>query len=128
MTTKAKKKRVTVNLYAHTEGIDKEYNGRLLGFITGEEFNVLLKNKSLQSKFLTVEAVSVDEIAKNYETLNGLRIVVAVKRVDDKDVLKQLFVSEPLDTVSYYYPERKEIGFMTVDNNLLMMTQEEVEQ
>jgi len=127
MTNKAKKKRVTVNLYGHVDQIDKEYQGRLLGFITNEEFNAVLKNKSLQSKFLTVESTPIEEIAHNYETLNGLRLVVAVRKIDSKDVMKQLFITEPLDTVSYYYPGKDEIGFITEDNNMVIAVQEEVE-
>jgi hypothetical protein len=127
MTNKAKKRRITVNLYSAQDNIDKEYQGRMLGFITGEEFNALLKNKQLQTKFLTVESVPIEDIVKNYSVLNGLRLVVAVKKIDEKDVIKQLFVSEPLDTVSYYYPDKKEVGFTTEDSNMIMAVQDEVE-
>ena len=89
-------------------------------------FNALINNKSLQTKFLTVETVSIEDIAGNYAELDGLRLVVSVKKIDNQDVVKQLFVSEPLNTITYYYPEKKEIVLTTDDDNMIMVVQNEV--
>lgn len=127
MTNKAKKKKVVVNLYGHQSQIDKQYSGRLLGLITSEEFNALIKNKSLQTKFLTSETVGIKEINDNYSELNGLRIVVAVKKIGDTEVTKQLFVSEPLNMINYFYSQKNEMGLITDEDNLITIAQDEVD-
>ena len=127
MTTKSKKKRININIHVSEDNISKGYQGRLLGLITGKEFNTLLKSKRLQIKFLTTESISISDIGDNYGSLGGLRLVVAVKKIDDKEVIKQLFVSEPLSTVNHYYPVKREISFTTENGNIVAAVQSEVE-
>ncbi len=86
-----------------------------------------MKNKPLQSKLLTTESISIDKIGENYGQLNGLRLVVAVKKIDDVEVIKRLFVSEPLSTINHYYPVKKEVSFTTEDGNIVSAVQNEVE-
>ena len=121
MTNKAKKKRVTVNLYGHVSNVDVEYDGRLLGFVNREQFAAIIKDKKLRNKIFTIEAVSVDDVASHYDSLEGKRIVIAVRDIDGKTVPKTLFISEELTDLSYFYSEVGEIALTTTDGNMILI-------
>jgi hypothetical protein len=126
MTTKAKKKIVDIDLYNNAEGNSRSYKGRLLGFITTEEFQAMINNKALQNKIYTSETVPVSLLGTKFDDLKEMRLVASVKEAGDKTVDKTLFVTEPLYTLSWYYPEDKTIGIVTKDNNMVIIAEDEV--
>lgn len=101
MTTK-KKVKTTISLFKTQDrgGGGKIYEGRLLGLIDDEQFAILIKEKEVQRKFLTTEATPLRDITDGYKKMNGLRLVMAVKKVDNESVDKNLFVSEKLANIA----------------------------
>lgn len=100
--TGKKKVKTTISLFKTLErgGSGKIYEGRLLGLINDEQFAVLMREKEIQNKFLTTEAASLREIVDAHKKMNGLRLVMAVKKIDEKNVDKHIFVSEKLELIS----------------------------
>ena len=103
-----------------------KYKGRLLGLITDEEFNAIIKSAGLQKKVATKETVLLSEITDNHKDLSGYRLVLAIKSKDDITVIgKKLFVSERLHLVSYVRPNKNECG-ITGEVNSYMFIKEGV--
>jgi hypothetical protein len=97
-----KKVKTTISLFKILErgGAGKMYEGRLLGLINDEQFATLMKEKEIQNKFLTTEATSLWEITEAHKKMNGLRLCMAVKKIDNVEVDKHIFVSEKLELIS----------------------------
>jgi hypothetical protein len=89
--------------YVHCESLDTGHSvsGRLLGLIDDAEFFNLVKNKKLRKKAFSAETKPLEEIAKGYVTLDGLRLVLAKKRENGRKVMgKELFVSQKLTMIA----------------------------
>lgn len=116
--TITKKRRVKVDVFA--DGMNKVYNGRLLGLIDDGEFNHLLSDKLTQIKCKTRSTMTVKEIVDNHQELNGLRLMMVVHEIDEKNAAPHLFVSERLHFVSYVTPDSC-CGFTGVSDSYLMV-------
>lgn len=133
MSSNKDKRRIKVELYQHHQGkettIENEYEGRLLGLIDSSQFSSLLKHKSLQSKFLTMETMKLSEITEHYKEMNGLRLAVAVKKRNGEWADKYLFVSEKLSNVSYTAGKGQaelQAGFSGSNGGWLLLTEKVV--
>ena len=127
--TKLKRRTVSIDFWgsssisrANLGSNGRAYSGRLLGLITDEEFASLIENSELQKKCYTSATIPLSEIVDNHEALDGYRIVVAVKEINDKPVIGQrLFITERLSLVSYLNTNKSagitgEIGaYMLID-------------
>jgi hypothetical protein len=78
------------------------YVGRVLGLVTPEEFNALIRNKNLQRKILSAATVKCSEIADIEEDLiRDMRLVVDVKKKDEnKNLPRTVLVSSPIDFIN----------------------------
>lgn len=83
---------------------DNTYEGRLLGLITDKEFNILVNNTKVQKRILTSETVTLESIWKDRTTLNGMRIVIAIRKINDVTRYKSLFITQRLGMVNYTNP------------------------
>jgi len=103
----ASKKIVTVVIYESDGNKDKKYEGRLLGLINDDEFNALARNSVVRGRCITKRTMPLSVITEckkfdGIDGLNGLRLVVAVKKKDGVDCYKKiLLVSEKLEYISY---------------------------
>lgn len=80
---------------------EQTYTGRFLGFIKDDEFNALCHSKELASKIECRETQSLMSSIANRVRLNGYRIVLVVRKVNDVNVKdKKLYISEKLDLIS----------------------------
>jgi len=128
--TKLKKRTISIDFWgsssisrANLGSNGKAYSGRLLGLITDEEFASLIENPDLQKKCYTSATIPLSEIVDNHEALDGYRIVVAVKEIDDKPVIGQrLFVTERLSLVSYLNTDKS--AGITGENGAYMLIDE----
>jgi hypothetical protein len=79
----------------------KSYVGRFLGLVDDKEFHTIISKHRSQGKVFSAESVPLSDIAKNYEDLDGLRFVLAVKEVDGHaPKMKLLFISDRLSYVA----------------------------
>ncbi len=127
MITEEETKRVVIaKVFTSDNEDDKTYEGRLLGLIDDKEFNSLLKSPQLQSKCITRESVPLSVITKQYQKLDGLRMVMAVKKVGNEVASKLLFISEKLDRVSYVKNENDAAFTGESDCSYIMIEEKEV--
>ena len=128
--TKLKRRTVSIDFWgsssisrANLGSNGRAYSGRLLGLITDEEFASLIENSELQKKCYTSATIPLSEIVDNHEALDGYRIVVAVKEIDDKPVIGQrLFITERLSLVSYLNTNKS--AGITGENGAYMLIDE----
>jgi len=128
--TKLKRRTVSINFWgsssisrANLGSNGRAYSGRLLGLITDEEFASLIENSELQKKCYTSATIPLSEIVDNHEALDGYRIVVAVKEINDKPVIGQrLFITERLSLVSYLNTNKS--AGITGENGAYMLIDE----
>ena len=128
--TKLKRRTVSIDFWgsssisrANLGSNGRAYSGRLLGLITDEEFASLIENPDLQKKCYTSATIPLSEIVDNHEALDGYRIVVAVKEIDDKPVIGQrLFITERLSLVSYLNTNKS--AGITGENGAYMLIDE----
>ncbi len=116
--TETKKKRIKLDVYA--DGIKRSYFGRLLGLIDDEEFNHLLFNKPTQTTCKTRATVSTKTVVDNYQTMDGLRLMMFASEIDGKTAAPHLFISERLHMVSYVIPSNQ-CGFTGESDSYLMV-------
>ena len=119
-----RKLRATVNVHNGNKAT-VEYQGRILGLVDDKEFNTLLKDRKLQNKCNTRRTMSLKEITDSHIDLEGLRLVVAVKKIDKVSALPTLFVSERLHYVSYVQPSG-DCGFTGESHSYIMAEEKEV--
>lgn len=95
-----------INLFAPTESGETKYTGRFLGFIKDDEFNALMKNPDKVSTRLESKATQpIVEIASKFDDVVGYRLVMTIKKIDDRSVLrKMLFISERIDIIDSVVP------------------------
>ncbi len=128
--TKLKRRTVSIDFWgsssisrANLGSNGRAYSGRLLGLITDEEFASLIENSELQKKCYTSATIPLSEIVDNHEALDGYRIVVAVKEINDKPVIGQrLFITERLSLVSYLNTNKS--AGITGENGAYMLIDE----
>ena len=78
------------------------YEGRVLGFVTAEEYNAILNVPKLKFKIFNYETQPLKSLVK-LNNVKAMRLVMAIQKINDKaEYSKKLFVTEPLDMVSYY--------------------------
>jgi len=83
-----------------------------------------LNSRTLQNKFFTSPTISIKDIGDNYDHLDGMRLVVAVKERGNQPVGRELFVSDKLLTVSYC--NKDEIGIAEDGGGFILIKEEEV--
>lgn len=123
---KETKKLVKVEVYTGSDEEDKVYEGRLLGLIDDKEFNSLIKSPQLQAKCITKGTISLSDITTQYQELEGLRVVIAAKKIGEEIATKILFISERLDRVSYVKKKTNEAAFTGESDSFIMIKEEEV--
>jgi len=118
------KKYVTVDLYEENRSV----TGRFLGMIDDKEFATILNNRKLQNKLFSAESKPIADIETMDTDIDGLRILIAVRKIDDKDTLrKTLFISEPLEMVGHAATtnqENPQIGVCAVHKSCYIMIEE----
>ena len=105
-----------IDLSTTIAGKERKYTGRFLGFIKDDEFNALIQNADKVSTRLESKATQpIMEVATKFSEMIGHRLVMTVKKVDDKDVLnKTLFITEGLEVIDSVVPGKdKENGKVT---------------
>jgi len=131
--TKLRKRTVNIDFFdgdpesrASRGGNGKTYSGRLIGLINDKEFASMIANKEVRKKCFTSATIPLSDIVDNYESLDGFRIVVALKEMDDKPVIgkNKLFITERLSLVSYLNTDKS--AGITGENGAYMMISEEV--
>jgi hypothetical protein len=79
------------------------YYGRLLGIMSDEDFHVLIGKKEAQNKLFTAETKPLSEIGRNYDKLDGKRIIMTIREVDGTPLVeRKFFVTEKLGMISFY--------------------------
>lgn len=135
--TKLRKRLISIDFWSGclgtkaTRGTDgKRYTGRLVGLITDKEFAALIENDSVQKRCFTSGTIPLSDIVDHHEELDGYRIVMAIKKIDDNPVLGQrLFITERLALVSQLNPDTtaKSAG-ITGESGSYMMIEEEMSE
>jgi hypothetical protein len=81
-------------------GSSIKYTGRVLGVLSGVEFNTLIQKQDVQRKILSGPTVAIKDIGDNFDDIKDLRLAFAIKTKDGETRLETLFVTEPLDMVT----------------------------
>lgn len=81
-------------------GSSIKYTGRVLGMLSGVEFNTLVQKQDVQRKILSGPTVAIKDIGDSFDDIKDLRLALAIKTKDGKSCLETLFVTEPLDMVT----------------------------
>ena len=105
-----------IDLSTTVVGKERKYTGRFLGFITDSEFNALVQNPDKVPTRLESKATQpIMETAAKFDDVVGHRLVMTVKKVDDKDVFKKtLFITEGLEVIDSVVPRKdKKLGKVT---------------
>jgi len=103
-------KQQLIELTTTIGGKERKYIGRFLGFIKDSEFNALVQNPTKVPTRLESKATQpLMEVAPKFDQMIGHRLVMSIKKVDDKTVLKKtLFITEGLETIDEVTPPQKE--------------------
>jgi hypothetical protein len=122
MTPISKKVDVSVHI---SQNKNFELSGRFLGLITTEQYAKLFEDPKLMAKLFCVATKPIGAISK-MATLNEERLVVALKKINGKDVNENtLFFSEPLDVISEFR-NINEISLSGTDSFICVKEREEV--
>lgn len=119
-----------VNARASRGSAGKRYTGRLVGLIADKEFAALIESDSIQKKCFTSGTIPLADIVDHHEELEGYRVVIALKKIDDEPVLGQrLFITERLSLVSQLNPNKtaKSAGITGESGSYMMIEEELVE-
>lgn len=128
--TKLKRRLVNVDFYpsdvesrASRGANGRVYNGRLIGLINDKEFAAIIANKELQKKCYTSGTMSLSDIVDHHEKLDGYRMVIAIRKVDNNNVIgNKLLITERLSLVSYL--DKDKTAGITGENGAYMMVEE----
>jgi hypothetical protein len=103
---------------------DVKYVGRFLGFIKDDEFNALIdKPGEVAQRLESKASLPLVEIARTRDKLNGHRLVMTIKKIDDEACFtKRLFVSGRLDLIDEVAGTKVKIS--TDDDNVLLLEEE----
>jgi len=115
-----KKKKVVIELCEHR----RTYEGRLLGLIDDREFSAVLEKKRYQNKLFSSETTPLNSIVSNHSRLNGMRLALAIRKIDGKVVGgKHLFITERLDFVGSQ--GGNEAGILGYQDEYYLLTEED---
>lgn len=121
------KRKVTCDLYneAQERMIVK---GRLLGYITEEEFAVIAQHPKVQKGVITSETVSLADLDKASSKLIGKRLVLEAKKIDDRvENKRKLFITDVItEIVCYTDRDNTGIEYMSLEtkhNQWLALTE-----
>ena len=118
MKKKKERRTVTVELCDNK----RKYRGRLLGLVNDSEFFRILSSRRTQNKVFSSATKPLEEIAE-YAKFDGLRLVVAVKEIDDKVIGgKQLFVTEKLDMIGTV-ETNQQIGILSKGDEYIIVSE-----
>lgn len=128
--TKVKRRLINVDFFpsdvesrASRGANGRKYTGRLIGLINDKEFAAIIGNKELQKKCFTSGTMSLTDIVDNHEKLDDYRMVVAIKKIDDENVIgNKLFITERLSLVSYL--DKGKSAGITGENGAYMFVEE----
>jgi hypothetical protein len=103
-------KQELIELCTTEDGKGRKYIGRFLGFIKDDEFNALVQNTDQVATRLESKAtLSIMEIAAMFDNMAGHRLIMTVRKIDDKSVAKKtLYVTEGLTMINSVSPRTKE--------------------
>jgi hypothetical protein len=121
--------------YVETEikldnGVKKKYTGRFLGFVTEEEYRLLIGNAEVTSRIETKTTKSLlkccDTMNEKNWGLNGIRFVMVIRKSNSINILqKVLLVSDKLNYISEIKPDEKEVTFVTMRGDYVAMKERE---
>lgn len=100
-------KQQLIELQTEVDGQEMKFTGRFLGFIKDDEFNALVKNVDKVANRIESKATQpIVEVASKFDEIVGHRLVMTVRKVDDKNVQgKQLFITEGLTVIDSVVPK-----------------------
>jgi len=106
----SKQQQQLIDLTTTIDGKERKYTGRFLGFIKDSEFNALVQNPDKVPTRLESKATQpIMEVASKFDQMIGHRLVMSVKKVDDKNVPKKtLFITEGLEVIDEVTPRAEE--------------------
>lgn len=123
---KNKKTYVHIEKYGVKHGNGYKCSGRLLGLITAIEFFNIEKSRRARRKVFSSETMPLSKIFNNYDKLDGMRLVMALKSENGTPVTGQkLFVTTKLSMISYSRSDSLEKTMVVVDENDDYITIEE---
>jgi hypothetical protein len=95
-----------IELTTTEDGKEKKYVGRFLGFIKDDEFNALVQNvEDVAARLESKATQPLLKVAAKFDEINGYRLIMAVKRVNNETVIKKmLYVSEGLTLIDSVVP------------------------
>jgi hypothetical protein len=105
-----------ISLTMTVAGKERKYTGRFLGFIKDSEFNAMIRHPDKVPTRLESKATQpIMEIAAKFNEIMGHRLIMTVKKVDDRNVLKKtLFITEGLEVInSVAKGKDKDVGKVT---------------
>lgn len=112
------KKTVTIELCDH----NRTYEGRLLGLIDDKQFHALMTRKAFQNKIYSGATVPLAEIAENYPEFKGLRMILAVRKINGETIGgKHLFITERLNIVGN--DDKEGLGILGKDDEYYTVTE-----
>ena len=103
------------------------YEGRLLGLIDDKGFNILAKQKDAAAKVFTGESLEVKEIPREQATFRGKRIVIVIKKKNSENIHRTLFITDPLESLSYVGGFKKSLGLVTKSGAYILIEDKKVE-
>ncbi|TET61131.1 MAG: hypothetical protein E3J47_05855 [Candidatus Stahlbacteria bacterium] len=108
-----------VELHYLVDKTEHKYIGRFLGFIKDDEFNAICQSRKAASKIESKETKPLIEVCKKYDTLEGYRLVIVIKKIDGDSINmdKKLFVSERLNYISSVNTKEKSAVFVSENDN-----------
>ena len=120
-----------ISLSTMVGGKERSYIGRFLGFIKDDEFNALIQNaEDVASRIECKNTQPLMEVISKFDDLAGHRLVMAVKKIDDKNTLKKtLFVTEALGLIDKIIPssDKKpgEVNIQSYDQEIITIQEAE---
>lgn len=119
---------VEIEFYGAVECIDT-YTGRLLGVIGNKEYYAIITDKSIATKVLTGESVSLCDVAdilEREESSDKFRVIIATKTRDGKSIRDCLFITPRISELNYYNAVgATEIGTCTEKYDWLIIREED---
>ena len=117
------KKIVEFEIYKD-DGKQTSYTGRMLGFVTANEYNAALRDLKIAKRLSTVETTTVKELGKIAD-IENLRFAVMLRTKNGVPVVgKKLFFSERLSITSNLI-DPDDITFVTQSDACILLTEKE---
>jgi hypothetical protein len=116
------KKEAKVEIFSSGGKGSKQYKGRVLGFITEDEFKKILENTDLGRKILSEESLSLSDISDT--DVKDLRLCFSVKEVEGEYKSKRLLVTDVLDVIQHYKPAENTVMWLTTKEDGWILIEE----